>query len=53
VQIVDADALNRAGLAVSHDDGPADQFGSLQFAKDVDGSLFAGPHVRDLRKHRA
>jgi hypothetical protein len=43
VHIVEVDALNRARLAVGHDDGLIDQLflGSMQFPEDVEGSLFA------------
>jgi hypothetical protein len=48
VRIIEVGALNRARLAVRHDDGPADQLflGSMQFPEDVEGSLFAS-HERE------
>jgi len=54
VHVIEVDVIDRAGLAIGHDDRRTDQLllGCMQFSEDLDGSLVAvirTAHGRDYK----
>lgn len=55
MHVIEVDVINRARLAVAHDNAPADQLllGSMQFGEDVHGALVAGTRAGHARENSA